>query len=50
MLFLQKKVPVYEYLEQLNHSVQDELEFNGLPPCDGVVNLAGENLMNPLRW
>lgn len=28
----------------------DELEFNGLPPCDGVVNLAGENLMNPLRW
>lgn len=30
--------------------VQDELEFNGLPPCEGVINLAGENLMNPLRW
>lgn len=27
-----------------------ELESKGLPPCDGAVNLAGENLMNPLRW
>lgn len=27
-----------------------ELENGGLPPCEGVVNLAGENLMNPLRW
>nr|XP_040028067.1 epimerase family protein SDR39U1 [Gasterosteus aculeatus aculeatus] len=27
-----------------------ELESHGLPPCDGAVNLAGENLMNPLRW
>uniref|UniRef100_A0A8C6PUF6 Short chain dehydrogenase/reductase family 39U member 1 n=1 Tax=Nothobranchius furzeri TaxID=105023 RepID=A0A8C6PUF6_NOTFU len=27
-----------------------ELESRGLPPCDGAVNLAGENLMNPLRW
>ncbi|XP_028284196.1 epimerase family protein SDR39U1 [Parambassis ranga] len=27
-----------------------ELESNGLPPCEGVVNLAGENLMNPFRW
>uniref|UniRef100_A0A3Q3EGM5 Short chain dehydrogenase/reductase family 39U, member 1 n=1 Tax=Labrus bergylta TaxID=56723 RepID=A0A3Q3EGM5_9LABR len=27
-----------------------ELESNGLPPCEGAVNLAGENLMNPLRW
>uniref|UniRef100_A0A1A8G2H6 Short chain dehydrogenase/reductase family 39U, member 1 n=1 Tax=Nothobranchius korthausae TaxID=1143690 RepID=A0A1A8G2H6_9TELE len=27
-----------------------ELESCGLPPCDGAVNLAGENLMNPLRW
>lgn len=27
-----------------------ELESRGLPPCEGVVNLAGENLMNPLRW
>lgn len=28
----------------------NELESNGLPPCEGAVNLAGENLMNPLRW
>lgn len=28
----------------------NELESNGLPACDGAVNLAGENLMNPLRW
>ncbi|XP_028649418.1 epimerase family protein SDR39U1 isoform X1 [Erpetoichthys calabaricus] len=28
----------------------DDVAFKGLPPCDGVVNLAGENLMNPLRW
>ncbi|XP_028296631.1 epimerase family protein SDR39U1-like [Gouania willdenowi] len=27
-----------------------DLESQGLPPCDGAVNLAGENLMNPLRW
>ncbi|KAM4604776.1 epimerase family protein SDR39U1 [Polymixia lowei] len=27
-----------------------ELESDGLPPCEGAVNLAGENLMNPLRW
>ncbi|XP_076151885.1 epimerase family protein SDR39U1 [Alosa pseudoharengus] len=27
-----------------------ELESGGLPPCDGAVNLAGENIMNPLRW
>ncbi|XP_026229572.1 epimerase family protein SDR39U1 [Anabas testudineus] len=27
-----------------------ELESGGLPPCEGAVNLAGENLMNPLRW
>lgn len=27
-----------------------ELESRGLPPCDGAVNLTGENLMNPLRW
>ncbi|CAG5896399.1 unnamed protein product, partial [Menidia menidia] len=27
-----------------------ELESDGLPLCDGAVNLAGENLMNPLRW
>ncbi|KAL6103831.1 sdr39u1 [Pungitius sinensis] len=27
-----------------------ELESHGLPPCEGAVNLAGENLMNPLRW
>lgn len=27
-----------------------DLQSNGLPPCDGAVNLAGENLMNPLRW
>ncbi|KAL4657227.1 epimerase family protein SDR39U1 [Arapaima gigas] len=26
-----------------------DLERDGLPPCDGAVNLAGENLMNPLR-
>nr|XP_020441805.1 epimerase family protein SDR39U1 [Monopterus albus] len=28
----------------------DELKSRGLPPCEGAVNLAGENLMNPLRW
>ncbi|XP_056276587.1 epimerase family protein SDR39U1 [Pseudoliparis swirei] len=27
-----------------------ELASHGLPPCEGAVNLAGENLMNPLRW
>ncbi|MED6261835.1 hypothetical protein ATANTOWER_010718 [Ataeniobius toweri] len=27
-----------------------ELESRGLPPCDGAVNLAGENVLNPLRW
>ncbi|XP_005729039.1 epimerase family protein SDR39U1 [Pundamilia nyererei] len=27
-----------------------ELESQGLPPCEGAVNLAGENLINPLRW
>ncbi|XP_010887986.2 epimerase family protein SDR39U1 [Esox lucius] len=27
-----------------------ELESDGLPPCEATVNLAGENLMNPLRW
>ncbi len=30
--------------------LQGELESGGLPPCEGAVNLAGENLMNPLRW
>ncbi|KAM7400170.1 hypothetical protein PAMA_004731 [Pampus argenteus] len=28
----------------------DELASGGLPPCESAVNLAGENLMNPLRW
>ncbi|KAI1901241.1 hypothetical protein AGOR_G00032270 [Albula goreensis] len=28
----------------------NDLEAGGLPPCEGAVNLAGENLMNPLRW
>lgn len=27
-----------------------ELESRGLPPCEGAVNLAGENVLNPLRW
>ncbi|TKS79451.1 Epimerase family protein SDR39U1 [Collichthys lucidus] len=27
-----------------------ELESSGLPACEGAVNLAGENLMNPFRW
>ncbi|NXA43542.1 D39U1 protein, partial [Eudromia elegans] len=27
----------------------DELSGSGLPPCDAVVNLAGENILNPLR-
>ncbi|XP_047445521.1 epimerase family protein SDR39U1 [Mugil cephalus] len=27
-----------------------ELKSQGLPPCEGAVNLAGENVMNPLRW
>lgn len=30
--------------------LQRDLESSGLPPCEGAVNLAGENLMNPLRW
>uniref|UniRef100_A0A3Q2WIK7 Short chain dehydrogenase/reductase family 39U, member 1 n=1 Tax=Haplochromis burtoni TaxID=8153 RepID=A0A3Q2WIK7_HAPBU len=30
--------------------LQGELESQGLPPCEGAVNLAGENLINPLRW
>ena len=29
---------------------QAQLESDGLPPCEGVVNLSGENLMNPMRW
>ncbi|KAJ8268580.1 hypothetical protein COCON_G00137520 [Conger conger] len=28
----------------------EDLDTGGLPPCEGAVNLAGENLMNPLRW
>nr|XP_023688402.1 epimerase family protein SDR39U1 isoform X1 [Paramormyrops kingsleyae] len=27
-----------------------DLESSGLPPCEGAVNLAGENFMHPLRW
>uniref|UniRef100_A0A8C8RZ34 Short chain dehydrogenase/reductase family 39U member 1 n=1 Tax=Pelusios castaneus TaxID=367368 RepID=A0A8C8RZ34_9SAUR len=27
----------------------DELSSFGLPPCDAAVNLAGENVLNPLR-
>ncbi|XP_047650659.1 epimerase family protein SDR39U1 isoform X1 [Phacochoerus africanus] len=27
----------------------DELASSGLPPCDAAVNLAGENILNPLR-
>ncbi|XP_028934041.1 epimerase family protein SDR39U1 isoform X2 [Ornithorhynchus anatinus] len=27
----------------------DELGASGLPPCDAAVNLAGENVLNPLR-
>nr|XP_033780545.1 epimerase family protein SDR39U1 isoform X2 [Geotrypetes seraphini] len=28
-----------------------EIPSKGLPPCDAVINLAGENIMNPLqRW
>nr|XP_048676715.1 epimerase family protein SDR39U1 isoform X1 [Caretta caretta] len=27
----------------------DELARSGLPPCDAAVNLAGENVLNPLR-
>lgn len=26
-----------------------ELSSSGLPPCDVVINLAGENILNPLR-
>ncbi|KAJ8336515.1 hypothetical protein SKAU_G00377350 [Synaphobranchus kaupii] len=28
----------------------NDLDTGGLPPCEGAVHLAGENLMNPLRW
>ncbi|NXC40888.1 D39U1 protein, partial [Penelope pileata] len=27
----------------------EELSHRGLPPCDAVVNLAGENVLNPFR-
>lgn len=27
----------------------DELATSELPPCDAAVNLAGENILNPLR-
>ncbi|XP_049624167.1 epimerase family protein SDR39U1 [Suncus etruscus] len=27
----------------------EELTSSGLPPCDAAVNLAGENILNPLR-
>ncbi|XP_053739081.1 epimerase family protein SDR39U1 [Synchiropus splendidus] len=27
-----------------------QLQSSGLPPCDGAVNLAGEEVLNPLRW
>lgn len=27
----------------------DELAASGLPSCDAAVNLAGENILNPLR-
>lgn len=27
----------------------DELAASGLPRCDAAVNLAGENILNPLR-
>ncbi|XP_054849519.1 epimerase family protein SDR39U1 [Eublepharis macularius] len=27
----------------------DELSRSGLPPCEGAVNLAGENVLNPFR-
>lgn len=34
----------YVYLSQA------DVESRGLPPCEGAVNLAGENIMNPMRW
>nr|XP_042710827.1 epimerase family protein SDR39U1 isoform X2 [Chrysemys picta bellii] len=34
---------------QSGQHVQDELSHSGLPPCDAAVNLAGENVLNPLR-
>nr|XP_060636103.1 epimerase family protein SDR39U1 [Anolis sagrei ordinatus] len=32
-----------------NRVTWDELSRLGLPPCEGVVNLSGENVLNPLR-
>ncbi|KAH0626282.1 hypothetical protein JD844_001186 [Phrynosoma platyrhinos] len=32
-----------------NRITWDELSRSGLPPCEGVVNLSGENVLNPLR-
>ncbi|XP_044278351.1 epimerase family protein SDR39U1 [Varanus komodoensis] len=32
-----------------NQITWDELSRLGLPPCEGAVNLAGENVLNPLR-
>lgn len=29
--------------------LQDELSCSGLPPCEGVVNLAGAHVLNPMR-
>uniref|UniRef100_A0A8C4ZGE5 Short chain dehydrogenase/reductase family 39U, member 1 n=1 Tax=Gadus morhua TaxID=8049 RepID=A0A8C4ZGE5_GADMO len=27
-----------------------QLQSDGLPPCDGAVNLSGESILNPMRW
>lgn len=41
---------IYEYMCVCVCVVfQTDLESAGLPVCDAVVNLAGENILNPLR-
>ncbi|XP_074090871.1 epimerase family protein SDR39U1 [Macrotis lagotis] len=32
-----------------NRITWNELTYSGLPPCEAVVNLAGENILNPFR-
>lgn len=42
--------PMGAEFDQIVPGLQADLESSGLPPCEGAVNLAGENLMHPLRW
>ncbi|XP_003128589.1 epimerase family protein SDR39U1 isoform X4 [Sus scrofa] len=43
------KVTLVSRKPGLDRITWDELASSGLPPCDAAVNLAGENILNPLR-